>query len=122
MGGIAALAVSYGLNKSVISLTLIAVGIDYAQVRCTSGVRSSRVAHRLRHECLQVLAIFMSANVAWPATLMSLFKILSAFNFNLDLTSCVGQTVAGCTLLFAAPMLHRPATGPNVPSKASRTP
>jgi hypothetical protein len=32
-GALAALGISYGLNKSGISLTLIAVGIDYAQVR-----------------------------------------------------------------------------------------
>jgi hypothetical protein len=32
LGALAALSISYGLNKSGISLTLIAVGIDYAQV------------------------------------------------------------------------------------------
>lgn len=121
VGGIAALAVSYGLNKSGISLTLIAVGIDYAQVRLMQEIRLLRVAQRLRCVCLQVLAIFMSANVAWPATLMSLFKILSAFNFNLDLTSCVGQAAA-CKPppLGSTSALFRTATGPNVLSKASR--
>lgn len=32
VGALAALGISYGLNKSGISLTLIAVGVDYAQV------------------------------------------------------------------------------------------
>ena len=32
LGALAALGVSYGLNKSGISLTLISIGIDYAQV------------------------------------------------------------------------------------------
>lgn len=33
LGALAALGISYALNKSGISLTLIAVGVDFAQVR-----------------------------------------------------------------------------------------
>jgi hypothetical protein len=35
LGALVAAGISYALNKSGISLTLIAVGIDYAQVRVT---------------------------------------------------------------------------------------
>ena len=65
LGALAALGMSYYLNKSGISLTLIAIGVDYAQV----------------------LSIFAQSNIRWPAVLKQLFVIFSAFSFNLDLTA-----------------------------------
>jgi hypothetical protein len=50
LGALAALSISYGLNKSGISLTLIAVGIDYAQVRADVSVWRCRRNH-ICHAC-----------------------------------------------------------------------
>lgn len=73
LGALAALGISYGLNKSGVSLTLIAVGVDY----------------------MQVLSIFAQANTRWPAAIKSLFSIFSAFSLNLDLAApeCAAKTI-----------------------------
>jgi len=73
VGALAALGISYALNKSGISLTLIAVGVDYAQV----------------------LSIFAQAQIKWPAQLKQLFTIFSAFSLNLDLAApeCAAKSI-----------------------------
>jgi hypothetical protein len=64
-GSIAALAVAYALNKYKISLVLISIGIDWAQV----------------------LSMFLRTRIRWPVELIKMFNILSAFNVNLDLAA-----------------------------------
>ncbi len=34
----------------------------------------------------QVLAIFARSKVAWPPSIVAMYRYLSAFNFNLDIT------------------------------------
>lgn len=60
-----ALGISYFLNKSGISLTLISVGIDYAQV----------------------ISIFAQAKIPWPDYMLVLFRFFAAFSINLDLAA-----------------------------------
>jgi hypothetical protein len=59
---ICAMGIGYLLNRKNISLALISVGVDYAQV----------------------VAIFSQSNIAWPDSVEAIFKFLSAFNLNLD--------------------------------------
>jgi hypothetical protein len=35
----------------------------------------------------QILAMFGNANVPWPAAILTLFRIMSSFSFNLDITA-----------------------------------
>jgi hypothetical protein len=59
------IAFSYFLNKKNVSLALIAIGVDYAQV----------------------MSMFARANIVWPPVLVQMFRILSAFNLNIDITA-----------------------------------
>jgi hypothetical protein len=65
LGALIALGISYFLNKSGISLTLIAVGVDY----------------------FQVLSMFSRTEIKWPRALTTLFTYFSAFSLNLDLSA-----------------------------------
>jgi hypothetical protein len=73
LGALAALSISYWLNKINLSLTLISIGIDYAQV----------------------LSMFARTNIKWPAIMKQLFNIFSAFSFNLDLSApeCAAKSI-----------------------------
>lgn len=62
---IVAAGFAYWLNKRQISIALIAIGVDYAQV----------------------LSMFSKTRIRWPKFLKDIFQILSAFNLNLDLTA-----------------------------------
>jgi hypothetical protein len=62
---LAVVAFAYFLNRKNISLALIAIGIDYAQV----------------------MSMFSRTNIKWPPMLTQLFQILSAFNLNLEITA-----------------------------------
>ena len=55
---------SYILDKRDFNLAFISIGVDY----------------------FQVLALFASADVRWPAALKTLFRMLSFFNLNLGKT------------------------------------
>jgi len=55
----------YILNKKQVHLAFLSIGVDY----------------------FQVLAMFARSKVRWPAALLSLFRWMSAFNFNLELTA-----------------------------------
>jgi hypothetical protein len=74
LAALGACALSYGLTKSGLDLPLLTIGIDYAQV----------------------VAVFASTNVTWPAQILSLYKVLSAFNLNLDLAApeCAIKTIS----------------------------
>lgn len=63
VGAILALFAAYTLNAKSVNLTLISVGMDWAQV----------------------VAMFSRTRVQWPTLVKELFMILSAFNFNLEL-------------------------------------
>ena len=56
---------TYLLDKRDFNLAFISIGVDY----------------------FQVLALFASADVRWPAALKYLFRLLSFFNFNLDIAA-----------------------------------
>jgi hypothetical protein len=56
---------SYILDKRDFNLAFISIGVDY----------------------FQVLALFASADVRWPAALKTLFRMLSFFNLNLDIAA-----------------------------------
>jgi hypothetical protein len=53
------------LRKHKVEMTIISIGIDY----------------------FQVLSIFSSTRVEWPALIVQLYNFLSAFNFNLNITA-----------------------------------
>lgn len=59
---VAAMAGGYILNKKAINLAFLTIGVDF----------------------FQVVSIFAQAKVAWPPQVLELFRILSAFNLNLD--------------------------------------
>jgi len=56
---------AYWLNKKNISIALISIGVDYAQV----------------------LSMFSKTRIRWPAAVKQIFQILSAFNLNIELTA-----------------------------------
>jgi cysteine-rich repeat protein len=56
---------AYEMNRRQLNLAFLAVGIDY----------------------FQVLSLFSNVKVKWPAFLKEIFRILSVFNLNLDLTA-----------------------------------
>ncbi len=58
-------SLSYWLNKKDANIAFITIGVDY----------------------FQVLAMLARARVRWPATVMQLYNVLSAFNFNLELAA-----------------------------------
>jgi len=62
---IAVAIVGWYLQREQVNLAFITIGIDY----------------------FQVLAIFSSTKVPWPAALQSLFNIMSVFNFNIDIAA-----------------------------------
>ena len=65
VGSVLACALGYALTKYKINLAFMTIGIDY----------------------FQVLAMFARTRVAWPGILKDLFHILSAFNFNLEISA-----------------------------------
>ena len=62
---IVAFGFAYWLNKRRISIALLSIGVDYAQV----------------------LSMFAKTRIQWPPAIKQVFQILSAFNLNLDLTA-----------------------------------
>ncbi len=56
---------SYVLNRKSVNIAFLSIGIDY----------------------FQVLAMFSRSNVKWPEQLNQFFLMLSAFNFNIDITA-----------------------------------
>jgi len=56
---------AYEMNRRQLNLGWIAIGLDY----------------------FQVLSLFTNVKVSWPPALKELFRILSVFNLNLDLTA-----------------------------------
>jgi hypothetical protein len=65
VGVIALCCVAYMLSKWKVNLAFGAIAIDY----------------------FQVLAIFANSRVQWPAPIVELLHILSAFNFSIDITA-----------------------------------
>ncbi len=55
----------YILNRKSVNIAFLSIGIDY----------------------FQVLAMFSRSNVKWPEQLNQFFLMLSAFNFNIDITA-----------------------------------
>ena len=53
------------MNRYKVNLAIAAIGIDYAQV----------------------LSMFLKSQIPWPSAIRTLFRILSAFNFDLDIAS-----------------------------------
>jgi hypothetical protein len=62
---LAAGVVGYVLNRKAVNIAFLSIGIDY----------------------FQVLAMFSRSNVKWPEQLNQFFLMLSAFNFNIDITA-----------------------------------
>lgn len=84
---ICAAVAAYFLNKSNIDVALVQIGIDY----------------------FQVLAIFSSARIKWPAIIRDIFHIMSAFNLNLEITApeCLVPDIAFVTkwlIIMAIPL------------------
>ena len=80
-----ALASSWALTKYNVTISLIAIGIDYAQV----------------------VSIFSRTKIRWPAVVKQIFQILSAFNVNLELAApeCLLETVTFYNKWLAIEML-----------------
>ena len=55
----------YILNKNSVNLAFVSIGVDY----------------------FQILALFATSRVTWPATIKEIFTLMSAFNFNLEITA-----------------------------------
>ena len=55
----------YFLNKKSVNLAFVSIGVDY----------------------FQILALFATSRVTWPATIKEIFTLMSAFNFNLEITA-----------------------------------
>jgi hypothetical protein len=53
------------LNRKNVNIAFLSIGVDY----------------------FQVLAMFATAKVKWPAVIVELFRIMSVFNFNVDITA-----------------------------------
>ena len=64
-GIIGACIVGYVMNRFKVNLAIAAIGIDYAQI----------------------LSMFLKSQIPWPSQLRTLFRILSSFNFDLDIAS-----------------------------------
>ena len=64
-GIISACVVGYIMNRYKVNLAIAAIGIDYAQI----------------------LSMFLKSQIPWPSQLRTLFRILSSFNFDLDIAS-----------------------------------
>ena len=64
--GIVTLSVAgYVMHLFKVNLAMAAIGIDYAQV----------------------MSMFLKSDIRWPAPIRSLFRIMSSFNFDLDVAS-----------------------------------
>lgn len=76
-----AAAAAYYLNRKQVNLGVLSIGVDY----------------------FQILAIFARSKVEWPPGLQNLFRVLSAFNFNIDLAApdCLSPNL-GFTTKFLA--------------------
>jgi len=57
--------VGYFLNQKGVNIAVVSIGLDF----------------------FQVLAIFATAGVKWPAVIKQLFEILSAFNLNIEIVA-----------------------------------
>jgi hypothetical protein len=55
--------------------------------------------------CLQIVAMFVSLNFAWPVELQQLYAAMSVFNFNIQITA---PEVSGEPQLSTRPFPHRP--------------
>jgi hypothetical protein len=55
----------YIMNRYKVNLAILAIGVDYAQI----------------------MSMFLKSQIRWPAALRTLFRILSSFNFDLDIAS-----------------------------------
>jgi len=86
-----ALGVSWALTKYNITIALISIGIDYAQV----------------------VSIFSRTRIRWPPIVKQLFLILSAFNVNLELAApeCLLENVTFYNKWLAIEMLPLLAIG-----------
>lgn len=65
IGALVACLAGYVLNSREVNIAFLSIGVDY----------------------FQVLAMFARARVHWPAVLIEMFNILSAFNLNLELAA-----------------------------------
>ena len=70
LGVVVVCAIAYTLDKKKVNIGIFSIGVDY----------------------FQVLAIFASAKVPWPKFLEEFFRLLSAFNLNIDI-SAPGMTL-----------------------------
>jgi hypothetical protein len=62
---ICCIGAGFYLQKKNFNLAFISIGVDY----------------------FQVLSLFGSSNITWPALVYQIFQILSLFNFNIDITA-----------------------------------
>lgn len=62
---ICACIAGYFLNQKAVNMAFLSIGVDY----------------------FQILAIFRRSKVSWPPELLEIFRLLSVFNFNLDITA-----------------------------------
>jgi hypothetical protein len=58
-------AAGYWLNKHQVNIAVLSIGVDF----------------------FQVLAIFKNLRIAWPPQILELFRILSAFNLNIEIVA-----------------------------------
>lgn len=68
------IGLAYFLNKRGVNLSLMAIGIDYAQV----------------------VSLFARARIRWPEELLKLFRFLSIFNLNIEITApeCLSPNIS----------------------------
>ena len=81
VGAIACAAGGYILNRKAINLAFLSIGVDY----------------------FQVLSMFRRTKVQWPAELVTMYKIFSVFNFNIDI-SAPECTMPNLVRLFWCPL------------------
>jgi hypothetical protein len=74
---------SYFLNRKKLNIAMLAIGVDYAQV----------------------LSMFAATKIQWPAYLLKIFDLLSAFNLNLDLTAPVSYFAVNYVSTLAATII-----------------
>jgi hypothetical protein len=73
IAALVAIGVGYILNRKMVNVAFLTIGLDY----------------------FQVISIFANTRVAWPQEIKDLFRILSAFNLNIELIApeCAIPTV-----------------------------
>ena len=62
---LAVAGMGYWLNKHQVNIAVLSIGVDF----------------------FQVLAIFKNLRIAWPPQILELFRILSAFNLNIEIVA-----------------------------------